>query len=77
MDQLREWDYSSYNALYLGDYSCPRFKGNFSSSQKRLKEALEIVKSAGKKCYLSLYSAPNNVDLRWLEQPVTPAKGLS
>jgi len=76
MEQLREWDYSAYDALYLGDYSCPRFKDNFASGYRSLKEGLEIVKNSGKKCFLSLYAVPNNSDLQWIEPIIKSAMQL-
>lgn len=63
---LREGDYSSFDALYFGDYSCPRYPGNLSSCAAPLREAVEIVKGWGKRCYLSLYATPRDSDFGWI-----------
>jgi len=66
LKSLRGGDYSAYDALYLGDYSCPRSPGNLSSSIDELQEAVAIVKGWGKECYLSLYATPRDGDFGWI-----------
>jgi len=65
---LQEGDYSAYDSLYLGDYSCPRSPGNLSSNADALREGAETVKRWGKKCYLSLYATPRDSDLGWMRR---------
>jgi putative protease len=64
---LKNIDLSSYQALYLGDPTCPQVPGNISSDLTKIKTAASICKDLGKKCYLSLYAEPRNKDLPWLE----------
>jgi len=73
---LGKWNLSSYDALYLGDYSCSRIHENFSSNIEQLSEGVERVKTSGKKCYLSLYAVPRNSDLPWIREFLSAAKGL-
>ena len=66
---LHQGDYSAYDALYLGDFSCPNFPDNFTSHPELLAEAVELVKSRRPSCYLRRYAVPRNQDLRrvrWL-----------
>lgn len=60
---LRRGDYSAYDALYLGDFSCPDTLDNFSSHPEYLVEGVEAVKLQGKKCYLRLHAVPSNHEL--------------
>ncbi|OIQ92615.1 putative protease YdcP precursor [mine drainage metagenome] len=71
--ELREGDYSAYDATYLGDYSCPEYPNNFTSNIDQLEAGLELVKSRGQKCYLRLYAVPSNHDLPWVEDLIDTA----
>lgn len=71
--ELREGDYSAYDATYLGDYSCPEYPNNFTSNLDQLQAGLDLVKSRGQKCYLRLYAVPSNHDLPWVEDLVDAA----
>ena len=73
---LERGDYSAYDALYLGDFSCPEYPGNFSSHPELLPDAVKAVKAAGKRCYLRLYAVPSNHDLPWVEKVVEAALQL-
>jgi putative protease len=73
---LERGDYSAYDALYLGDFSCPEYPGNFSSHPELLAGAVQAVKAAGKRCYLRLYAVPSNHDLPWVEKVVEAALRL-
>jgi putative protease len=75
-EMLREADTSAYDALYLGDFSCPNLPNNFSSHPELLAEAVENVKSRGQKCYLRLYAVPSNHDLPWVRDLVKTAQAL-
>ncbi len=66
--QLRQGDYSAYDALYLGDFSCPDYPKNFSADPDLLAGGVDTVKSQGKKCYLRLYAVPSNHDLPWVRK---------
>jgi len=73
---LQQGDYSAYDALYLGDFSCPKFPDNFTSHPELLAEAAELVKGRGQKCYLRLYAVPSNHDLGWVRELVEAAMAL-
>jgi putative protease len=64
--RLKEYDLSAYDALYLGDFTCPLYPGNFGSTIEALQEGVNQVKTMGKKCYLSLYAIPKDDDLLWI-----------
>ncbi len=66
LKKLKECDLSSYDAVYLGDFTCPLYPGNFSSSPADLREGVGQVRAMGKKCYLSLYAIPKDSDLPWI-----------
>ena len=36
LKELREGDFSAYDAIYLGDFSCPEYPNNFSSHAELL-----------------------------------------
>jgi putative protease len=74
--QLHEIDLSAYDALYLGDFTCPLYPGNFSRNIETLAAGVERVKSMGKKCYLSLYAIPKDSDLVWIKELLRGAQGL-
>ncbi len=74
--QLRSGDFSAYDALYLGDFSCAEYPNNFSSHPEFLAEAIETVKGQGKKCYLRLYAVPSNHDLPWVRKVIETALTL-
>lgn len=76
LSQLRRADWSPYDAVYLGDFSCPQYPANFSSHPKDLREGVETVKAAGKKCYLRLYAVPSNHDLPWVRGVIEEAMAL-
>jgi putative protease len=71
--QLRSGKFSAYDALYLGDFSCPKYPGNFSTSITELEKGVILVKELGKKCYLRLYAVPGNQDLGWVRDLVSAA----
>jgi putative protease len=73
---LQQGDYSAYDALYLGDFSCPQFPNNFTSHPELLAEAVQLVKSRGQKCYLRLYAVPSNHDLPWVRNLIQAALAL-
>ncbi len=73
---LQQGDYSAYDALYLGDFSCPNYPNNFTSHPELLAEAAATVKSWGKKCYLRLYAVPSNHDLPWVRKVIETALAL-
>lgn len=75
--ELREGDYSAYDATYLGDYSCPDYPNSFTSNADQLADGLELVKSRGQKCYLRLYAVPSNHDLPWVEDLIDTALSMS
>jgi putative protease len=76
LKELREGDFSAYDALYLGDFSCPDYPNNFSSHPELLEAGLDLVKARGQKAYLRLYAVPGNSDLGWVEDLVDAALEL-
>jgi putative protease len=74
--KLQECDLSAYDALYLGDFTCPLYPGNFSSSLEDLREGVGQVKAMGKKCYLSLYAIPKDSDLPWIKDLLRESRDL-
>jgi putative protease len=74
--ELREGDFSAYDAIYLGDFSCPEYPNNFSSHPELLAAAVELVKSRGQKAYLRLYAVPSNHDMPWVEELIDTAMKL-
>jgi len=74
--KLHECDLSAYDALYLGDFTCPLYSGNFSSSVADLRKGVQHVKASGKKCYLSLYAIPKDSDLPWIKDLLRESRDL-
>ena len=64
---LAAGDYSAYDAVYLGDFSCPKYPDNFSSNIDVLAKAVDTVHGWGKKCFVRLYAVPSNDDLQWMQ----------
>jgi putative protease len=76
MEKLQGDDLLAYDALYLGDFTCPLYPGNFSSCLQELQEGVCRVKAMGKKCYLSLYAIPKDSDLPWIRVLVQESRDL-
>ena len=57
-EQLIRTNISSFDALYLGDVSCPLYPNNFCSNTQDLEKAINYLKQLNKKCYLRLYAVP-------------------
>ncbi len=74
--QLRLTDYSAYDAIYLGDFSCLEYPNNFSAHPELLADAVNEIKAAGKRCYLRLYATPGNEDLPQVREMITTAMQL-
>ncbi|MEH6624901.1 MAG: peptidase U32 family protein [Motiliproteus sp.] len=71
--QLRQTDYSDYDAIYLGDFSCLEYPNNFSSHPQLLEAAVTQLKEQGKKVYLRLYATPGNEDLPQVKEMIEAA----
>ena len=76
LKQLRNGDYSAYDALYLGDFSCPEYPNNFCSHAQTLREGVSRVKAEGKKCYVRVYAVPSNHDFPWVRETIEQAMAL-
>jgi len=76
LKELKQGDFSAYDAIYLGDFSCPEYPNNFSSHPALLEEGLQLVKSRGQKAYLRLYAVPSNHDLPWVAEVIDAALKL-
>lgn len=76
LKELREGDFSAYDALYLGDFSCPDYPNNFSSHAELLEAGLAHVQANGQKAYLRLYAVPGNDDLPWVAEHIDTALAL-
>lgn len=74
--ELREGDFSAYDALYLGDFSCPEYPNNFSSHADLLEAGVALAHERGQKAYLRLYAVPGNDDLGWVEHHMEVAMAL-
>ncbi|NMG27514.1 peptidase U32 family protein [Aromatoleum evansii] len=76
LKELREGDFSAYDAIYLGDFSCPEYPNNFSSHAELLEAGLQHVHANGQKAYLRLYAVPGNDDLDWVGDVIDTALQL-
>jgi len=74
--QLRRGDFTSYDALYLGEFSCMNYPNNFCSHPEFLAEAAELVGAQGKKSYLRLFAVPSNHDLPLVTKVIEAALAL-
>lgn len=76
LQELRGGDYDAFDALYLGDFSCPDYPDNFSARPETLAEGLRITKDQGKKCYLRLYAVPSTHELDAVRRVIDAALAL-
>lgn len=76
INQLQKGDFSAYDAIYMGDFSCPEYPNNFSSHVELLEKGLELIKSRGQKAYLRLYAVPSNHDMPWVSEVIDAALRL-
>ena len=76
LQELRGGDYDAFDALYLGDFSCPQYPKNFSSCPETLAEGVRIAKDQGKSCYLRLYAVPSNHELDEVRRVIDAALAL-
>ncbi len=74
--QLRRGDFSAYDALYLGDFSCLNYPENFCAHPESLADAVAQVQDQGKKCYLRLFAVPSNHDLPAVREVIEAALPL-
>jgi putative protease len=74
--QLRTTDYSAFDALYLGDYSCLEYPNNFSAHPELLEPAVTRLKAEGKKVYLRLYATPGNEDMEQTREMIRAGLAL-
>ena len=74
--RLRRGDYSAYDALYLGDFSCLDYPENFCAHPEYLEEAVAQVSAQGKKCYLRIFAVPSNHDLPLVRRFIEAAMPL-
>ena len=75
-EQLISTDISAYDAIYLGDVTCPLYPGNFCSNTTHLEEAVQYLKKLNKKSYLRLYAIPENKDILWMKDLIQKAMDL-
>jgi putative protease len=74
--QLRRGDFSAYDALYLGEFSCLNYPNNFCAHPELLADAAEQVHALGKKAYLRLFAVPGNRDLPTVRKIIETALAL-
>ncbi len=74
--QLRLTDFSNFDAVYLGDFSCMEYPNNFSSHPELLEAAVSQLKKMGKQVYLRLYATPGNEDLPQVREMIEAALKL-
>lgn len=72
-EQLVNTELDPYDAIYLGDVTCPLYPNNFSSNIDNLENAIKYLKQLNKKCYLRLYAIPENKDLSWVKEHIKKA----
>ncbi len=65
----------NFDTIYLGDPTCRKLPGNISEGND-LEEAVDKVKTAGKNCYLALYSVPRNKDIEDIKNIIDRAEKL-
>jgi U32 family peptidase len=54
---LRESDLAPYDAVYLGNLYCRRYEGNLLERPAELREAVRVVRGAGRRARLTTYAA--------------------
>ncbi len=74
--RLRRGDYSAYDALYLGDFSCLDYPENYCADPESLADAAACVAALGKKCYLRLHAVPSNHELPLVRRMIEAAMPL-
>lgn len=72
-EQLISTDLTAYDAIYLGDVTCPLYPNNFCSDTKDLENAIIFLKNLNKKSYLRLYAVPENKDMQWMRKLIQRA----
>lgn len=68
LEGLYNTDLSPYDAVYIGDPYSIEYPENLNQDFEGLKKAIPILKSAGKRVYLSTFSVPRNKDLPGIEK---------
>lgn len=76
-EQLVNTNLDAYDAIYLGDVTCPLYPDNFSSNIQNLEKAIKYLKQLNKKCYLRVYAVPENKDLSWVKEHIKKAIELN
>lgn len=76
-EQLISTDISAYDAIYLGDVTCPLYPNNFCSNLDDLENAIKYLKKLNKKSYLRLYAVPENKDMSWMKDIINRATELN
>lgn len=74
--QLRRGDFSAYDALYLGEFSCLSYPNNFCAHPEFLADAVAQVHDLGKTAYLRLFAVPSNHDLPTVRKVIEAALAL-
>jgi len=74
LKELREADFTPYDAVYLGDPYCRDYRENLSENPEDLKEAISLLREQGKTVYLSTYAVPRNADLEAVKQTLQLAE---
>lgn len=72
-EQLVSTQLYAYDAIYLGDVTCPLYPNNFSSNIEDLEKAINYLRKLNKKVYLRLYAIPENKDLSWVKEHIKKA----
>ncbi|MCL6634732.1 MAG: U32 family peptidase [Peptococcaceae bacterium] len=61
--ELRRDVLEPYQAVYLGNPFCPRYKNNLLEDLQALKQGVALAHDLGKKAYVTTYAAPATEDL--------------
>lgn len=74
--ELRQADFTDYDAIYLGDPYCPDYPENLSLNPGDLEEAVKLLREQGKTLYLSTYAVPRDADLEQVSRTLELALRL-
>lgn len=70
---LAETDLSPFDAVCLGNAYCRRFEGNFAENLGLLPGAVDSLRAAGKKVYVTSPAAPRGRDMSHVERLIDAA----
>lgn len=78
-DMLRNVDLQFFDAFYLGQPYCLKFRGNLLANPKELRAAVDYLRSRSKKVYITTPAIPKAKDLTLIERlirKIPPIDGI-